>query len=81
MDGDQFLPLDQFKVHFFVFECLNRTGPSVFNNYFRGLDHARATRRNSSDLWIPKVRTESGKRVIYYIGAKIFNALSVHYKN
>ena len=64
----------------FVFECLNGTGPSVFNNYFRILDHAKATRRNSTDLWLPQVRRESGKRGIYYSGTKIFNALSVHIK-
>ena len=64
----------------FVFECLNGTSPSVFNNYFRRLDHAKTTRRNSTDLWIPKVRTESGKRSIYYSGKKIFNALPVHIK-
>ena len=64
----------------FVFECLNGTGPSVFNYYFRRLDHAKTTRRNSTFLWIPKIRTESGKRGIYYSGKKIFNALPVHIK-
>ena len=64
----------------FVFECLNGTSPSVFNNYFKKLDHAKSTRRNSIDLWIPKVRTESGKRGIYYSETKIFNALPIHIK-
>ena len=65
---------------FLVFECLNGTDPSVFNNYFRRLDHAKTTRRNSTDLWLPKVRTESGKRGIYYSGTNIFNALPGHIK-
>ena len=47
----------------FVFACLNGTGPIVFNSYFRKLDHTKATRRNSTDSWIPKVRTENGKRI------------------
>ena len=63
----------------FVFECINGTGPSVFNTYFRRPGHAKTTRRNSTNLWIPKARTESGKR-IYYSEAKIFNALPVHIK-
>ena len=66
-----------YKKHFYT-KRLNGTGPSVFNNYFRRLDHAKTTRKNSTDLWIPKVR--SGKRGIYYSRTKIFNALPVHIK-
>ena len=64
----------------FVFKCLNRTGPSVFNKYFKRIDHVKATRRNSIDLWIPNVRTKSAKRGIDYSGTKIFNTLLVHIK-
>ena len=62
----------------FVFKCLNRTGPSVFNKYFKRIDHVKAAIRNSIDLWIPNVRTKSAKRGIDYSGTKIFNTLLVH---
>ena len=69
-----------FHQSIFVFKCLNGTGPSVFNNYFKRLDHVKGTRWNSIDLWIPKLTTESEKRGIYYSGTKILNALPLHIK-
>ena len=64
----------------FVFKCLNGTAREVFHNYFMKLEHGKATRRNGTDLRMPKVRTESGKRGIYYSGTKIFNDLPLHLK-
>ena len=64
----------------FVFKCLNGTAPEVFHNYFMKLEHGKATRRDGTDLRMPKVRTESGKRGIYYSGTKIFNDLPLHLK-
>ena len=78
--GNQLLQLDQFNVHFLHLNPLNRTVPNTFENHFRRLDHAKTTRRNSTDLWVLKVKTESGKRGICYYGTKIFNALPVHIK-
>ena len=64
----------------FVIKCLNGTAPEVFHNYFMKLEHGKATRRNGTDLRMPKVRTESGKRGIYYSGTKIFNDLPLYLK-
>ena len=64
----------------FIFKCLNGTAPEVFHNYFMKLEHGKATRRDGTDLRMPKVRTESGKRGIYYSGTKIFNDLPLHLK-
>ena len=61
-------------------KCLNGTAPEVFHNYFMKLEHGKATRRNGTDLRMPKVRTESGKRGIYYSGTKIFNDLPLYLK-
>ena len=67
------------QIALFVIECLSGTGQSFFNNYFRRLDHAKTTRRNSTDLWISKLERKVEKG-IYYSGTKIFNALPVHIK-
>ena len=64
----------------FVLKCLNGTAPEVFHNYFMKLEHGKATRRNGTDLRMPKVRTESGKRGVYYSGTKIFNDLPLYLK-
>ena len=64
----------------FVLKCLNGTAPEVFYNYFMKLEHGKATRRNGTDLRMPKVRTESGKRGVYYSGTKIFNDLPLYLK-
>ena len=58
----------------------NGTASEVFHNYFMKLEHGKATRRNGTDLWMPKVRTEGGKRGIYYSETKIFNDLPLHLK-
>ncbi len=63
-----------------IFKWLNGTAPDVFHNYFMKLEHGKSTRRNRTDLRLPKVRTESGKKGIYYSGTKIFNALPLHLK-
>ena len=44
------------------------------------LEHGKATRRNGMDLRMPKARTESGKRGIYYSGTKIFSDWPLHLK-
>ena len=65
----------------FVFRCLNKTAPDVFNDHFEKVDYQKATRANGRNLTIPKVKAESAKRGFYYSGAKIFNALQSHLKN
>ena len=52
----------------------------TYFTYFTRQEHAKATRRNMIDLVIPKVRTESGKKGIYYSGTKIYNALPLALK-
>ena len=64
----------------FVFKCLNGTAPEALHSYFMKLEHGKTTRPNSADLGVPKIRTESGRRGVYYCGTKIFNNLPLHLK-
>ena len=48
----------------FVFRCLNKTAPNVFHDNFEKVDHQKATRVNGRNLKIPKVKTESEKRIL-----------------
>ena len=46
----------------------------VYKSYFNRSSHVYSTRRNGLDILIPKVRTESAKKGIFYTGAHAFNA-------
>lgn len=59
----------------FVFKTLNCNGQQFFSNYFTQSSHVHNTRRNSLDLVLPKVNTESAKKGSFYLGAKDFNEL------
>ena len=54
------IKLLKFKQHI-SFHCLNRTAPDVFQNNFRRLEHTKATRRNGTDLRMPKLERKVGK--------------------
>ena len=64
----------------FVFRCLNKTAPDVFHDHFEKVNHQKATRANGQNIKIPKIKTESAKRGLYYSGVKMYNALPTHLK-
>ena len=64
----------------FVLRCLNKTAPDVFHDYFEKVNHQKATRANGQNITIPKIKTESAKRGLYYSAVRIYNALSTHLK-
>ncbi len=62
----------------FVFKCINGIGQDLFLDYFTKLSHSYNTRRNSLDLILPKVKTESAKKSCFYSGAVIYNHLPTY---
>ena len=64
----------------FVFKCLHNIAPDLFKSYFIRSSHVYSTRRNGLVILIPKVRTESAKKVTFYTGAQAFNNLPPHLK-
>ena len=63
-----------------IFISLNKTAPDVFHDHFEKVNHQKATRANGQNIKIPKIKTESAKRGLYYSGVKIYNALPTHLK-
>ena len=64
----------------FAFKCLNKTAPRAFYNLFEKVNHRKATRFNGCNLNIPKIKTESAERGLFFVGVKIFNTLPMHLK-
>ena len=62
----------------FVFKYLHNIAPDLFKCYFIKSSHVYFTRRNGSDILIPKVCTESPKKGTFYTGAQNFNNLPAH---
>ncbi len=53
-----------------VFKCLNG-----LNGIFSKFSHQKETRGNNSKLRLPKVKTESGRKMFSFQGALVFNEL------
>ena len=64
----------------FVFKYLNKTAPDIFYNLFDKVDYKKTASFNRSNLNIPKVKTDSAKRGLFFGGVKIYNALLMHLK-
>ena len=58
-----------------VFKCFNGLSSEQFKEYFRHHRHEKETRGNNSSLVLPSVRTETGKRMFTFQGARLFNSL------
>ena len=61
----------------FVRKCLDNTVCSNFENYYTVLEHDNFTKNKSNGLKLPRVRTEFGKRSVYFAGAKVYNELPI----
>ena len=59
-----------------VFKCLNGLSPDQFKQFFKRHQHGKDTRGNNSNLVLPPIRTETGKRMFAFQGAQIFNKFS-----
>ena len=58
-----------------VFKCLHNIAPAALHNCFTRLSHFKNTRGNNTNLSLPKVKTECGRKLFLYQGALIFNEL------
>ena len=58
-----------------VFKCLNGLAPKAFEDYFKKVSHGKCTRANNTNIVLPKIRTETGRKTFAYQGAIIFNKL------
>ena len=59
----------------FIRKCLDNDVCDNFKNYFQLQEHSINTRNNRNILVIPKMRTEFGKKLFMYMGAKVYNEL------
>ena len=57
-----------------VFKTLNGLTPSQLNK-FETFSHEYKTRGNKTKLKLPKVKSENGRKMFNFIGAKIYNEL------
>ena len=64
-----------------VFKSLNSIGPEIQLNKFEKFDHSKDTRGYNSLLKLPKVKIESGRSMLCFQGALIFNTLHESNKN
>ena len=63
-----------------TFKCLKGPAPVFLKDYFTVSQSRYNTRRNGTDLVLPRVRTEIAKRLFYFNGAKLFNGLPLQIK-
>ena len=63
-----------------TFKCLKGPAPVFLKDYFTVSQSRYNTRRNGTDLVLPRVRTEIAKRSFYFNGAKLFNGLPLQIK-
>ena len=66
---------NQIKACQLVRKCLDGNVCSNFTNYFVKRAHHQATRNNSYQLELPKIRLEYSRGSFYYMGAKLCNDL------
>ena len=60
-----------------VEKCLSVGVCPSFRNYFQKLEHKVSTRNNGKLLKIPKVKLEFSRSGFFFMGARIFNSLSI----
>ena len=60
---------------FFVKKCLGGVICDEFKDYYELLQHNYGTRNKGISVRIPKMRTEYGKKSVWFNGAKVFNEL------
>ena len=61
----------------FARKCLDKETCEQFHNHYELLQHRHGTRNNNALLRLPKVRTEYGKRSVFFTGAKAYNDLPI----
>ena len=59
-----------------IFKCLNGLSPDQFKQCFKRHQHGKDTRGSNSSLVLPRIRTETGKRMFAFQGDQIFNKIS-----
>lgn len=56
--------------------------PTVFDQYYtKNHNVSRRSTRQSSDLYVPRFRTTGGQKSLKFIGAKLWNSLSINIKH
>ena len=58
-----------------VFKCQNGLAPPLFKDYFKKILHQQETRGNNTNLLLPKVHTEAGRKTFLFQGSKLHNKL------
>ena len=60
---------------FFARKCLDGVICDEFKNYFEPIQHNFETRNNNFSLRLPLMRTQYGRRAVFFNGAKVYNDL------
>ena len=63
------------KVCGLTFKCRKNESCENFENYFDVIDSSHGTRNNKYSIRLPKVRLETAKNGLYFLGGKLFNEL------
>ena len=59
-----------------VFKCLSGLAPTAFEGYFRRNSYSGMnTRGINKHLVVPRIKTESGKKIFMFQGAKVLNKI------
>ena len=58
-----------------VFKSLHNLLPKSLNSYFKKRHHEMNTRGNGSHVFLPRMRTETGKKSLVYQGECIYTRL------
>ena len=58
-----------------VFESLSNNICDLSDKNFKEADHKHATRNNQNAVKLPKVKPDTGRKGLYFLAAKTFNAL------
>ena len=66
---------------FFVKKCIDGVICDEFRDYYNLMQHNYGTRNKGISIRIPKMRTEYGKKSVWFNGGKVFNELPVEIRN
>ena len=64
------------RITYDVHKILHNNAPEIYDEFFTMFDHQINTRGNGQKLKLPKVRSENGRKMFAFVGAKIYNSLS-----
>ena len=64
------------RIIYEVHKILQNNPTEIYEEFFTMFDHQISTRGNGNKLKLPRVRSENGRKMFAFVGAKIYNSLS-----